>query len=38
LVMLLGEEGKRRLRLRQMTNDQLFEAYDAYYQESYAED
>jgi len=29
LVMLLGEEGKRRLRLRQMTNAQLFEAYDA---------
>jgi len=27
--MFLGEEGKRRLRLRQMTNDQLFEAYDA---------
>ena len=29
LEMLLGEEGKRKLRLRGMTNDQLFEAYDA---------
>jgi integrase len=29
LEMLLGEEGKRRLRLRRMTNGQLFEAYDA---------
>jgi integrase len=29
LVMFLGEDGKRRLRLRQMTNDQLFGSYDA---------
>jgi integrase len=25
----LGEDGKRKLRLRQMTNDQLFESYDS---------
>jgi len=29
LGLLLGEEGKRRLRLRHLTNSQLFEAYDA---------
>jgi len=29
LGLLLGDEGKRRLRLRHLTNSQLFEAYDA---------
>jgi integrase len=29
LEMLLGEDLKRQLRLRQMTNDELFESYDA---------
>jgi site-specific recombinase XerD len=29
LEMLLGEDVKRHLRLRQMTNDELFESYDA---------
>jgi hypothetical protein len=29
LELLLGEDGKRKLRLRQMTNDQLFASYDS---------
>ena len=29
LEMLLGEDGKRRLRFRQMTNEDLFASYDS---------
>ena len=29
LELLLGEDGKRKLRLRQMTNEQLFASYDS---------